>query len=140
MAKNKTQPTKASVTDFINAIEDKEMRADVRRVAAMMRKATGKRAKMWGPSIVGYGTYHYKYASGREGDFLMAGFSPRKQALTVYIMPGFSKFDALMKKLGKYKTGKSCLYIKRLSDVDESVLEQLIGESVKHMRENYETW
>lgn len=140
MAKNKTQPTKASVTDFINAIEDKEMRADVRRVAAMMRKATGKRAKMWGPSIVGYGTYHYKYASGREGDFLMAGFSPRKQALTVYIMPGFSKFDALMKKLGKYKTGKSCLYIKRLSDVDESVLEQLIDGSVRHMRENYETW
>ena len=139
MAKNKTQPTKASVTDFINAIEDKEMRADVRRVAAMMRKATGKRAKMWGPSIVGYGTYHYKYASGREGDFLMAGFSPRKQALTVYIMPGFSKFDALMKKLGKYKTGKSCLYIKRLSDVDESVLEQLIDGSVRHMRENYET-
>ena len=106
----------------------------------MMRKATGKRAKMWGPSIVGFGTYHYKYASGREGDFLMTGFSPRKQALTVYVIPGFEHFETLMKKLGKYKTGKSCLYIKRLSDVDEKILEQLINRSVKYMREHYETW
>lgn len=140
MADNKTQPTKASVTEFIKAIDDPQKRADARKVAAMMRKATGKRAKMWGSSIVGYGTYHYKYASGREGDFMMAGFSPRKQALTVYIMAGFSKYGALMKKLGKYKTGKSCLYIKRLSDVDEAVLQQLIEESVKYMRKNYETW
>ena len=106
----------------------------------MMRKATGKRAKMWGSSIVGYGTYHYKYESGREGDFMVTGFSPRKQALTVYVMPGFSHFDKLMAKLGKYKTGKSCLYIKRLSDVDEKVLERLIDSSVKHMRKKYETW
>ena len=140
MAENKTQATGASVTAFINSIDDKQKRADVRKVAAMMRKATGKRAKMWGPSIVGYGTYHYKYASGREGDFLMTGFSPRKQALSVYIMPGFAHFETLMNKLGKYKTGKSCLYIKRLSDVDEKTLEQLIIRSVKHMREHYETW
>ena len=140
MAENKTQATGASVTAFINSIDDKQKRADVRKVAAMMRKATGKRAKMWGPSIVGYGTYHYKYASGREGDFLMTGFSPRKQALSVYIMPGFAHFETLMNKLGKYKTGKSCLYIKRLSDVDEKILEQLIIRSVKHMREHYETW
>ena len=140
MAENKTQPTKASVTAFINAIDDPGKRADARKLAAMMRKATGKRAKMWGPSMVGYGTYHYKYASGREGDFMVTGFSPRKQALTVYIMAGFSKYDALMKKLGKYKTGKSCLYIKRLSDVDEAVLQRLIGESVKYMRKNYDTW
>ena len=140
MAENKTQPTKASVTAFINAIDNPEKRADARKLAAMMRKATGKRAKMWGPSMVGYGTYHYRYASGREGDFMMTGFSPRKQALTVYIMAGFSKYDALMKKLGKYKTGKSCLYIKRLSDVDEAVLQRLIGESVKYMRKNYDTW
>ena len=106
----------------------------------MMRKATGKRAKMWGPSIVGYGTYHYKYASGREGDFLMTGFSPRKQALTVYVIPGFEYFETLMKKLGKYKTGKSCLYIKRLSDVDQEILEQLLIRSVQYMREHYETW
>jgi hypothetical protein len=140
VAENKTQATGASVAAFINSIDDKQQRADARKVAAMMRKATGKRAKMWGPSIVGYGAYHYKYASGREGDFLMTGFSPRKQALTVYVIPGFTPFEALMNKLGKYKTGKSCLYIKRLSDVDEKILEQLIDRSVKHMREHYETW
>ena len=140
MAENKTQPTKASVTAFINAIDDPEKRADARKLAAMMRKATGKRAKMWGPSMVGYGSYHYRYASGREGDFMITGFSPRKQALTLYIMPGYGKFDALMKDLGKFKTGKACLYIKRLSDVDEAVLQRLIGESVKYMRKNYDTW
>ena len=95
---------------------------------------------MWGSSIVGYGTYHYKYESGREGDFMLTGFSPRKQALTVYVLAGFDRFDSLMKKLGKHKTGKSCLYIKSLSDIDEKVLEQLIDASVKHMRDNYETW
>ena len=140
VAENKTKATKVSVTAFINSIDDKQKRADVRKVAAMMRRATGKRAKMWGSSIVGYGTYHYKYASGREGDFMVSGFSPRKQALAVYIMAGFGQFDTLMKELGKYKTGKSCLYIKRLSDVDEKVLEQLIAGSVKYMRKNYETW
>jgi hypothetical protein len=140
VAENKTQPTKASVTAYINAIEDTERRADARKVAAMMRKATGKRARMWGPAIVGYGTYHYKYESGREGDFMITGFASRKQALTVYIMPGFEKFDGLMRKLGKFKTGKSCLYIKRLSDVDEKVLERLINESVQYMRKHYETW
>ena len=140
MAENKTQPTKASVTAFINAIDDPDKRADARKVAAMMRKATGKRARMWGASIVGYGTYHYRYASGREGDFMLTGFSPRKQSLTVYVMAGFSKYDGLLKKLGKHKTGKSCLYIKRLSDVDEAVLQRLIDESVKYMRKNYETW
>ena len=124
----------------MKSIEDSQKRADARKVAAMMRKSTGKRARMWGPSIVGYGTYHYEYESGREGDFMITGFSPRKQALTVYIMPGFSKFGPLMKKLGKYKTGKSCLYIKRLSDVDEGVLQRLIDESVKHMRKTYKTW
>lgn len=140
MAENKTQPTKASVTEFINAIDDREKRADARKIAAMMRRVTGKRARMWGPSMVGYGTYHYKYASGREGNFMLTGFSPRKQALTVYIMAGFSRFEALMKKLGKYSTGKSCLYIKRLSDVDEDVLEELIAKSVEYMRKSYDTW
>ena len=140
MAENKTRATIASVTEFINTIEDRQKRADARKVAAIMRRVTGKRAKMWGPSIVGYGTYHYKYESGREGDFMIAGFSPRRQALTVYILAGFGRFDTLMGKLGKYKTGKSCLYIKRLSDVDEKVLEKLIDGSVKYMRNNYETW
>jgi len=125
MADNKTQPTRLSVTAFISGIDDKAIRADVRKIAAMMRKATGARATMWGSSIVGYGQYHYKYASGREGDFFITGFSPRKSALTLYIMAGFSSFDALLKKLGKYKTGKSCLYIKSLADVDTNVLERL---------------
>ena len=140
MAENKTKATIASVTEFINSIEDRQKRADARKVAAMMRRVTGKRAKMWGSSIVGYGTYHYKYESGREGDCMITGFSPRRQALTVYILAGFGRFDTLMGKLGKYKTGKSCLYIKRLSDVDETVLEKLIDRSVKYMRKNYETW
>lgn len=140
MAENKTKATKASVTEFMNSIEDPQRRADARKLAAMMRRVTGKRARMWGSSIVGYGTYHYKYASGREGDFMVAGFSPRKQALAVYIMAGFGRFDALMSKLGKYKTGKSCLYIRRLLDVDEEVLEKLIAGSVKYMRKHYETW
>lgn len=139
MADNKTRPTGGSVTAFLAAIEDPRMRADARKVAAMMRQATGKRARMWGPSIVGYGSYHYRYDSGREGDFMITGFSPRKQALTVYIMPGFARFGKLMAKLGKYKTGKSCLYVKRLADVDENVLEQLIRESVDYMRAHYET-
>ena len=138
MAKNKTQPNKASVAAFLNAIDDKGRRADAKKVAAMMRKATGCRATMWGPSIVGYGRYQYKYASGREGEWALVGFSPRKQNLSVYIMPGFESFAPLMKKLGKYKTGKSCLYINRLDDVDESVLEKLIADSVKFMKKRYD--
>ena len=140
MAENKTKPTQGSVAEFINAIEDRQKREDARKVAAIMRRVTGKRAKMWGPAIVGYGTYHYKYESGREGDFMITGFSPRKQALTVYILAGFGRFDTLMGKLGTYKTGKSCLYIKSLDHVNEKVLEQLIDGSVKYMRKNYETW
>jgi hypothetical protein len=139
LAENKTKPIKASVTSFISSIEDEQRRRDAKKVAAMMREATGSRAKMWGANIVGYGTYHYKYESGREGDFLITGFSPRKQALTLYIIPGFNHFESLMSKLGNYKTGKSCLYIKRLSDVDEKILKRLIVGSVKHMRKNYET-
>ncbi len=139
MAELKTKPNKGSVTAFMAAIDDSKKRADAKKVAAMMRKATGSRAKMWGSSIVGYGSYHYTYASGREGDWMITGFSPRKQNLTVYIMPGFSSFKPLMKKLGKYKTGKSCLYINKLEDVDEKVLQKLITDSVKLMRKKYPT-
>ena len=139
MAENKTAPTKLSVTAFINSIDDKQKRADVKKVAALMRKATGARAKMWGANIVGFGQYHYKYDSGREGDFMLVGFSPRKQALTIYIIAGFTRFAPLMRKLGKYKTGKSCLYVRRLSDIDEAVLDRLIQDSVKYMRQHYET-
>ena len=139
MAENKTKPGKASVTAFINGIEDREKRSDTKKIAAMMRAATGSRAKMWGASIIGFGSYHYKYDSGREGDFMITGLSPRKQALSVYIMPGFSHFEGHMERLGKYKTGKSCLYIKRLADVDEKVLNRLIVDAVKYMRKKYET-
>jgi len=138
MAENKTQPSKVSVVAFLNAIDDKRKRSDCRKIAAMMRKATGSRARMWGTSIVGFDSYHYKYASGCEGDWMLVGFSPRKQNLVVYIMPGFKDFGALMKNLGKYKTGKSCLYIKKLEDVDEGTLEKLIDRSVKVMRKRYQ--
>lgn len=135
----KTKKNSASVTAFLNAIDDKQQRADAKKISAMMRAVTGSRAKMWGTAIVGFGSYHYRYASGQEGDWPLVGFSPRKQNLSLYIMSGFSKFEVLMAKLGKYKIGKSCLYIKRLEDVDQRILEQLIAESVKYMRKNYET-
>jgi hypothetical protein len=138
MAENKTKKNTASVASYLNAIDDPRKRSDAKKVAAMMRRATGKRARMWGSSIVGFGEYHYKYESGREGDWALVGFSPRKQNLVVYIMPGFDNFPALMKKLGKYKTGKSCLYLNKLDDVDQAVLEKLIADSVKVMRKRYE--
>ena len=103
----------------------------------IMMEVTGEKPKMWGPSIVGFGSYHYVYASGREGDWPLTGFSPRKQALTLYIMAGFGHYDELMSRLGKHKTGKSCLYVKRLSDIDESVLRELIAASVDHMKSTY---
>ena len=132
MADLKTKPTTGSVKAFLDALPDQQ-RKDCRVIARIMREATSARPKMWGPSIVGYGSYHYKYASGREGDFFLAGFSPRKQALTLYIMAGFESYAALLKKLGKYKTGKSCLYIKRLDEVDVSVLAKLVKASAKHV-------
>jgi hypothetical protein len=139
MAELKTKPTKASVKAFIDSIEDGQKRADARKIASMMRRATGARAKLWGASIVGYGSYKYTNSKGEDFEWMLTGYSPRKQALSIYIMPGFATFERLMSKLGKYKTGKSCLYIRRLSDVDEKVLEQLIGRSVQHMRKKYET-
>ena len=99
-----------------------------------MKKITKEEPKMWGPSIIGFGSYHYKYASGREGDFFLTGFSPRKQSLTLYIISGFKRYDELMKKLGKHKTGSSCLYINKLEDIDMKVLKELITESVKYMK------
>lgn len=133
MAENKTQPTNESVKDFISRIPDEEKRADCFAIAKMMAEITGEKPRMWGPSIVGFGTFHYKYASGREGDWLVTGFSPRKKDLTLYLMMGFEKHAELMKKLGKYSTSKSCLYIKRLSDIHEPTLKKLIKESVKEL-------
>ncbi len=136
-SRNKTRQTSASVDAFLAAIENERWREDARRVKSMMERITGWEPKMWGPSIVGFGEYHYRYDSGREGDFLVTGFSPRKKALTIYIMPGFTRYDALMVRLGKFKTGKSCLYINKLDDVDLSILEELIGSSVKYMVGKY---
>jgi hypothetical protein len=133
MAELKTQPSDASVEEFLNGIADEQKRADCFTLLGLMRKATGAEPKMWGDSIVGFGTYRYKYASGREGDWMQIGFSPRKQNLTLYIMSGFSRYDDLMKSLGKHSTGKSCLYIKRLEDVDMPTLETLVRESVDHV-------
>ena len=139
MAKNKTQPTRASVAAFLAGIDDPEKRRAAKRIGAMMRRATGKRATLWGSSIVGYGRYRYRYDSGRSGEFMVTGYSPRKQAMTVYIMPGFDAYAGFLGRLGKHKVSKSCLYIRRLSDVDEDVLEELITKSVEDMRARYDT-
>jgi Domain of unknown function (DU1801) len=136
MAKLKTQTTKASVSAFLKGIADDARRKDCQTLVRIMKAAVGAAPKMWGSSIVGFGHYHYKYASGRENDWFLAGFSPRKQDLTIYLMSGIDRHDAHLSRLGKFKTAKSCLYIKRLADVDMAVLEELIAESVKHMKAN----
>ena len=134
MAEAKTKPTKASVTQFLNQIPDAARREDCFAIAKMMEEITGSKPQMWGPSIVGFGTYRYKYASGHEGDWPVAAFSPRKQDLTLYLTPGFEKREELMDQLGKHRTGKSCLYIKRLSDIDVPTLKKLIKASVKDLK------
>jgi len=133
-AELKTRVNDASVMDFLKSVEDEQKRDDSLEIARIMEQITKEKPKMWGPSIVGYGSYHYKGASGREGDWMLIGFSPRKQNITLYIMPGFERYPGLMKKLGKHSTGKSCLYIKRLSDVDVDVLKELMTESLKVMK------
>lgn len=134
MAEIKTQKNKASVAAFIDAIADEEKRKDCKALMKLLKEVTGSRPAMWGTAIVGYGDYHYKYDSGREGNWFLAGFSPRKQALTLYIMSGLGHQQALLQKLGKFKHGKSCLYIKRLADVDREVLRELVSGSVQFMR------
>ena len=134
MAELKTQLTGASVKAFFDAVPDPERRADCRQVAKLMQQVTGAKPAMWGPSIVGFGRQTLKYASGRELDWFLAGFSPRKQDLVLYLLGGYEGQAALLKRLGKHKTGKSCLYIRRLADVDLAVLKQLIGRASKHSR------
>ncbi len=134
MAELKTRKTNASVKKFLDGIGDEGKRMDSRVVVDLMKEITKEKPKMWGPSIVGFGDAHYKYDSGREGDWFLTGFSPRKQSLTLYITSGFSRYEALLKKLGRFTTGKSCLYIKTLEDVDLKTLRQLISQSVKHMK------
>ena len=133
MAQLKTQPTDLSVDEFIESIPDESRREDCRAIRQLMAEVTGESPVMWGDSIVGFGLYKYKYASGRGGEWFVAGFAPRKQALTLYIMSGFKGHAALMDKLGKHSTGRSCLYIKRLADIDTDVLRELVGASVAHV-------
>ncbi len=133
MAELKTQPNETSVEAFLDGVSDETKRQDCHALVELMRQVTGEEPKMWGGSIVGFGSYHYKYASGREGDWFLAGFSPRKQNLTLYIMSGFSRHDELMSQLGKHKTGKSCLYVKKLADIDGDVLKELVERSVSHV-------
>ena len=133
MAELKTKLSDASVEVFLDGIADEAKRRDSYAILAMMQEVTGVEGKMWGDSIVGFGSYHYKYASGREADWPLVGFSPRKQNLTLYIMSGFEQFDELLQRLGKHSTGKACLYVKRLADVDPAVLRELVKLSVEHM-------
>lgn len=133
MAENKTRPTDDSVTDFLRSIDNRIRQADGFALLEMMEDITGEQAVLWG-NIVGFGRYHYKYESGREGDMPLVAFSPRKQSMTVYILPGFAEYDEMLAQLGKHKIGKACLYINKLSDVNEAVLRDLIKHSYDHMK------
>lgn len=138
MSDLKTQPTTASVKTFIESVENKTRREDAFVLLDLFEKITGEKAVMWGPSIIGFGQYHYKSdRSKQEGDWPLTGFSPRKANMTVYVMPGFSKYQDLLAKLGKHKTSVSCLYLNKLADVDLDILKQLIEKSVKEMRKRY---
>jgi len=131
MAELKTKPTDQSVEDFLQAVPDERRRGDSLAIVEMMARVTSEQPKMWGSSIVGFGVWHYRYESGREGDWFLAGFSPRKQNLTLYLTQGFDRYGDLLKRLGKHKTGKGCLYINKLDDVDSGVLEELVARSVQ---------
>jgi hypothetical protein len=137
MSENKTQVTEASVVQFITAVTPEQKRQDAFALLEMMERISGYQAKMWGDSMVGFGVYHYKYDSGREGDAMRIGFSPRKANLAVYIMTGFAQHQELLAQLGKHKTTKSCLYLNHLKDINLKVLEQLISQELEYMAEKY---
>ena len=137
MAENKTKVTEVRVDDFLEAVADPVRRADGKAVRALMERVTGEPAKMWGPSIVGFGSYHYKYESGREGDMCLVGFSPRSSALVLYARSGAKDEDKRLKALGKFKTGKGCLYIRKLADVDMAVLEKLAVRGLAYLNATY---
>jgi len=134
MAELKIQRNAAPALDFLNSVENEKRRADGLAVLKIMEEVTREKAEMWGDNIVGFGSYHYKYASGKEGDWMLTGFSPRKTSLTIYIMAGFGRYEELLLKLGKFKCSRSCLYINKLEDVDTDILKELIGTSVERMR------
>lgn len=137
MAKNKTAETAASVTDFIKKVPNETKREDSNELIKLMSKETGCKPKMWGPGIIGFDTYHYKYESGHEGDAPIIAFSPRSTAIVLYMATDFKKKDELLKKFGKYKIGKACIYIKKLEDIDRDVLKEMISKSVSHMKSKY---
>lgn len=139
MSDNKTKPTNQNVEEYLQGVDHDRKREDSFKVLAMMQEITGEEPQMWGSSMIGFGKYHYQYESGREGDLFITGFAPRKQNLTLYIMSGFEEYDNLLSQLGKYKTGKACLYINKLADVNEDVLRKLIAKSVEHMRETHQS-
>lgn len=138
MAENKTKETDASVAAFVKSVPDARRRADCASVIELMRAATKTEPKMWGTSIIGFGSYHYKYDSGREGDMALIGLSPRKQNLVLYIPPGFAEFKTELKKLGPHSTGKSCLYITRLDDVDMPTLKAIVAKTIAKMKKKSE--
>jgi hypothetical protein len=137
MAENKTKPTKVSVASFIAQLPDQTKRSDAKALVKLMREVTGDPPRMWGPSIIGFGSCHYKYDSGREGDMPVAAFSPRKPATVIYLETGAPSSEALFAKLGRHTIGKSCLYIKGLADVDQAVLKTLVVKSVAEIRSRY---
>jgi len=137
MAEQKTKPTEQSVDSFLDSLADEKVRDDCYALTKIMKKVTGSAPKMWGGSIIGFGKYHYKYDSGHEGDSCLTGFSPRKQNISLYVMPGASEHTDLLKKLGKHKAGKGCLYVKKIEDIDLGVLEKLISASVKSLQKKY---
>ena len=141
-AENKTQVTKVEPKDFVAAVEHPKTRADAEVLLDFFDRVTGLKAQMWGPSIIGYGRYHYKYDSGREGEHLMTGWSPRKSNLVFYIMPGYREAEMQDKlgRLGKHKIGKSCLYVNKLDDIDMDVLEEIVLDGLADMRKRYQTW
>jgi len=134
---NKTKPTTQNVSAFINAVENETRRRDAKVILALMKKLTGDKPKMWGPSIIGFGEHHYKYESGREGDSLNVGFSPRKASMVLYVLGSLSDVDPLLAKLGKYKRGRACLYVNKLEDVDLKVLEKIITKSYMATKKNW---
>ena len=135
---NKTQPTEVDPHDFIASVEHPVRRSDAETLVELMRRASGFEPKMWGPSIIGFGRYHYRYDSGREGDLMVVGFSPRKAKTVLYILPGYDDISDDLAALGKYSTGKSCLYINKLADVDLDVLEKIVSDSVEKMKATHE--
>ncbi len=137
MAKNKTTETTISVNDFINAVKDETKREDSFNLVALIKKQTGLEPKMWGPSIIGFGSYHYKYESGHEGDSPLVGFSPRASAITLYLSGHFEKREELLEKLGKHKTDKGCIYVKKIEDINIETLQKMITNHIKHIQKLY---